>query len=143
MYATPAAANYYAAPTHPTPKQRGYRLCDQCGAVEQPSMRFRLCGGCMTTQYCSQECQKMHWSSHKPICQHTVSQTASVKQQYMGTGISEDVVKGLRKFTSAHANLLSWAGFQALQLKRMPSNVRHNALLVELSYRPSSDPMRR
>ena len=85
----------------------------------------------------------MHWSSHKPICQHTVSQTASVKQQYMGTGISEDVVKGLRKFTSAHANLLSWAGFQALQLKRMPSNVRHNALLVELSYRPSSDPMRR
>lgn len=91
----------------------------------------------------SQECQKLHWSSHKPICQHTVNQTVSAKQQYMGTGFSEDVVKGLRKFTSAHANLLSWAGFQALQLKRMPSNVRHNALLIELGYRSSSDSLRR
>ena len=56
----------------------------------------------------------------------------------------EGLVKGLRKFVSAHATLLGWAGFQALQLKRMPSNIRQNALLVELSYRPSSpDPLRR
>lgn len=55
----------------------------------------------------------------------------------------DNLVKNLRKFTSSHASLLGWAGFQALQLKRMPSNIRNNALLIELSFRPSSDPHRR
>ncbi|KAI0790028.1 hypothetical protein C8Q75DRAFT_717444 [Abortiporus biennis] len=140
-YAQPAAANYYTTPSHPTPKQRGYRLCDQCGAVEQPNMRFRLCGGCMVTQYCSQDCQKRHWPSHKTICQHTSSQISAAK-----TGadiVDENLVKNLRKFTSAHSTLLSWAGFQALQLKRIPSNIRQQALLVELNYRQLSDSSRR
>lgn len=65
------------------------------------------------------------------------------KQSAMGAGIDEDVVKGLRKFTSAHQTLLGWAGFQAMQLKRMPSNIRQQALLVELNYRPSSESLRR
>lgn len=52
-YAQPAAANYYTHPSHPTSKSRGHRLCDDCGVAESPSgPRFRLCGGCMTTQYC-------------------------------------------------------------------------------------------
>lgn len=55
MYAQPPAANFYApaAQAHFAPKSRGYRLCDTCGAVENPLVaKFRLCGGCMTTQYC-------------------------------------------------------------------------------------------
>lgn len=61
----------------------------------------------------------------------------------LSNGYSEDIVKGVRKFTSAHATLLGWAGFQALQLKRIPSNVRQYALLITLSYRSSSDSLRR
>lgn len=143
VYAQPPAANYYTPPSNPTPKQRGYRVCDQCSAIEQPNTRFRLCGGCMVTQYCSPECQKAHWGSHKQICQYTSGQVSASKQSAASHGYSEDVVKGLRKFTSAHATLLGWAGFQALQLKRVPSNVRQYALLVELSYRSSSDSLRR
>lgn len=126
----PAATNYHAAP-----KQRGYRICDQCGAAETPSVpKFRLCGGCMTTQYCSQQCQKSHWPSHKPICQHTAAQISGTKQHSAGPAYAdENLAKNLRKFTSAHSSLLGWAGFQALQLKRIPANVRQNALLVELS----------
>ncbi|KAH9885789.1 hypothetical protein C8Q73DRAFT_717055 [Cubamyces lactineus] len=144
VYTQPAAANYFTAPTHAAPKQRGYRLCDQCGAVEQPHLgRFRLCGGCMTTQYCSQDCQKAHWPSHRQICQHTASQISTAKQPGHNS-IDESLVKNLRKFVSAHSSLLSWAGFQALQLKRLPSNIRQNALLIELNYRhSSSDPLRR
>ncbi|PCH39353.1 hypothetical protein WOLCODRAFT_29493 [Wolfiporia cocos MD-104 SS10] len=134
-YSQPAAANYYSVPSQPPQRQRGVRICDQCNAVEQPGARFRLCGGCMTTQYCSPECQKIHWPSHKAICQHTAGQIAAAKRP---SELDEGLVKGLRKFVSAHATLLGWAGFQALQLKRMPSNVRQNALLIELSYRPSS-----
>jgi len=146
-YSQPAAANYYtpAQQHHVSQKQRGYRLCDQCGAAENPSVsRFRLCGGCMTTQYCSPECQKMHWSSHKTICQHTSAQLASAKQQAVGSGYAdENLAKNLRKFTSLHSNLLGWAGFQALQLKRMPTNIRQQALLIELTCTNNADPNRR
>ena len=45
----PAAANYYSPPTHAAPKQRGYRICDTCSAVENPSIqKFRYCGGCVS-----------------------------------------------------------------------------------------------
>ncbi|ESK85093.1 hypothetical protein Moror_3640 [Moniliophthora roreri MCA 2997] len=130
-YTQPAAANWNSPPSHST-KQRGVRICDQCGAVETPMARFRLCGGCMTTQYCSQECQKIHWPGHKPICQHTKSQSAKFAADY-AVSPDENVAKNLRKFTSAHASLLAWAGFQALQLRRVPSNIRQHALLIELT----------
>lgn len=119
-------------------------MCDTCGAVETPATgRFRLCGGCMTTQYCSQDCQKSHWASHKAVCQHTSSQLSAAKQHAVSGYSDENVAKYLRKFTSTFTDLLSWAGFQALQLKRCPANVRQQALLVELSFQNSSDPMRR
>lgn len=55
----------------------------------------------------------------------------------------ENLAKNLRKFASAHTTLLGWAGFQALQLKRVPANVRQNALLVELSYHDHVESHRR
>lgn len=142
-YATPAAANYYTAPAH-THRQRGFRLCDQCGIVEQPAIRqFRLCGGCMTTNYCSTDCQRLHWPTHKAICKHTISQISASKQQPISDDYpDENLAKLLRKFTSMHTPLLGWAGFQGLQLKHVPANVRQHALLVELSYRPSADKRR-
>ncbi|KAF8635069.1 hypothetical protein AX15_000559 [Amanita polypyramis BW_CC] len=138
-YSLPGAANYHtpaprAFSSSPPQKTRGYRVCDQCGAIETPTKRFRLCGGCMTTQYCSPDCQKIHWPSHKPICQHTQTQLSTPPP----TPTDPNLAKNLRKFTSAHADLLGWAGFQALQLKRIPANVRQNALLIELRYQPPS-----
>lgn len=138
-YSQPAAANYNTPPAN-YHRQRGYRICDQCGKVETPTVpRFRLCGGCMTTQYCSQDCQRVHWPHHKPICQHTVS---TMKQQ-QPVNSDENIAKNLRRFTSAHSNLLGWAGFQALQLKRVPANIRQSAFLVELAPRSHSESHRR
>ncbi|KAG6811817.1 hypothetical protein H0H92_005676 [Tricholoma furcatifolium] len=125
-YTQPAAANYYSPPMT-MQKQRGYRICDQCGAAETPTAKFRLCGGC------SPDCQKIHWPSHKSICQHTAGQISSAKQAAAAYGDPE-IQKSLRKFTSAHTALLGWAGFQALQLKRLPANIRQNALLIELTH---------
>ncbi|KAF9493304.1 hypothetical protein BDN71DRAFT_1483524 [Pleurotus eryngii] len=124
-------------------RERGYRLCDQCGAVENPAVaRFRLCGGCMTTQYCSQDCQKAHWASHKVICQHTVAQQqpssySSHSSQYANDDY-EETVKALRKYTSTHTALLGWAGFQALRLKKVPANIRHSVLVINLTRSSSS-----
>jgi hypothetical protein len=157
MYAQPAAANFYAPNAHYARKGRGYRLCDQCQAVENPAVaKFRLCGGCMVTQYCvsahrpacllrlahhirlaqNSECQKAHWMAHKTVCQHTAAQLAAAKEP--GSHGSDDLARQLRKFTSAHESLLNWAGFQALRLKAAPANVRQQAVLVELEYNPAA-----
>ncbi|RXW18947.1 hypothetical protein EST38_g6908 [Candolleomyces aberdarensis] len=142
-YSHPAAANYNTTPMH-AQRQRGYRICDQCGTPETPSVKFRLCGGCMTTQYCSQDCQKIHWPSHKTICQHTAAQVSKAGSVAPTAGYADEhLAKNLRKFASAHTTLLGWAGFQALQLKRVPANVRQNALLVELSYHDHMESHRR
>ncbi|KAF5327723.1 hypothetical protein D9619_003981 [Psilocybe cf. subviscida] len=145
-YPTPAAANYNMAPTHaPSQRARGYRICDQCGTVETPAVKFRLCGGCMTTQYCSQDCQKVHWPSHRTICQHTAMQVkaaAAGGAQYGGAP-DENIAKNLRKFTSAHSALLGWAGFQALKLKRVPAALRQSALVIDLNYQHHSEAHRR
>ncbi|KAG9311820.1 hypothetical protein JVU11DRAFT_8067 [Chiua virens] len=135
----PAAANYYSPPTHTPSKQRGHRICDACGAIENPSIqKFRYCGGC------TPECQKSHWHSHKTICQHTVAQVSGAKQHALSTQYpDENLVKHLRKFTSTHSSLLGWAGFQALQLKRLPVNIRQNALLIELNYNSHAESLHR
>ncbi|KAF9559299.1 hypothetical protein CPC08DRAFT_723984 [Agrocybe pediades] len=138
-YPQPAAANYHTAPLT-SRRQRTYRICDTCGAHETSAVKFRLCGGCMTTQYCSQDCQRAHWPSHKVLCQHTVTQ---VKQVSHGYCHDENVVKMLRKFTSSYESLLGWAGFQALKVKRVPSNIRQKVLLVDINLHNNADSRRR
>jgi hypothetical protein len=56
--------------------------------------------------------------------------------------ISRMRISLLRRFTPQYTTLLGWAGFQALQFMRVPSNVRQSALLVELAIRPSGDAQR-
>jgi hypothetical protein len=44
---------------------KGHGLCVGCGLlVKKP----RVCSGCHIAEYCSEECQKSNWGSHKPLC---------------------------------------------------------------------------
>ncbi|PPQ69417.1 hypothetical protein CVT26_002455 [Gymnopilus dilepis] len=116
---------------------RGYRLCDQCGSVESATLKLKLCGACLTTQYCSRTCQRLHWAYHKTICRHTVAliQQASEDAPKQTIG-GQDLVKDLRRFASAYSTLLGWAGFQGLQLTILPHKISEEALLIVLQYRP-------
>lgn len=46
------------------------RTCDQCHISEQqtPTGKLLTCGKCRSVKYCSSDCQKTAWPSHKQFC---------------------------------------------------------------------------
>lgn len=51
-------------------RQIGYVSCEQCGKIETVtgSEEHHACSRCVFVFYCSKECQKGAWKSHKAIC---------------------------------------------------------------------------
>ncbi|KAN0130528.1 hypothetical protein V8E53_011614 [Lactarius tabidus] len=88
------------------------------------------CAEGMTTNYCSLERQKKYWPSHKAICQHTIALVAATKQQPLSADFPDENIAPTPLYAAA------------LQFRRVPSNVRQSALLVELAIRPSGDAQR-
>ncbi|XP_075265551.1 uncharacterized protein LOC142357954 [Convolutriloba macropyga] len=41
--------------------------CMTC-EVQKPAQELKRCARCKFAQYCSRECQKKDWPSHKPFC---------------------------------------------------------------------------
>ncbi|CAI5528878.1 unnamed protein product [Closterium sp. Naga37s-1] len=52
------------------PPSSGGHACGAvgCGMVESGGVKLRSCSGCGKVAYCSRECQKAHWPSHKLTC---------------------------------------------------------------------------
>lgn len=46
----------------------GFRLCANCGVGDEGINKHKACARCKTVHYCSRECQKQHWKTHKPRC---------------------------------------------------------------------------
>ncbi|KAF2105335.1 hypothetical protein BDV96DRAFT_377107 [Lophiotrema nucula] len=49
-------------PVHP------YHVCATCRAGEKAGSKLLVCGGCKDRKYCSKDCQKKHWKTHKAFC---------------------------------------------------------------------------
>ncbi|KAJ7656734.1 hypothetical protein DFH06DRAFT_1198391 [Mycena polygramma] len=47
-------------------------LCENCLVQKE---NLRRCAACGYTRYCSRECQKAHWKTHKPDCAENVQAT--------------------------------------------------------------------
>lgn len=136
-YARPPAANYHSLPQRHPHVQRTTRVCDSCGAVERNGCdRFRICGGCLCAVYCSENCQKMVWNSHRPTCRFNAAQMALAEQQGSDLYGDSKLSQHLRKFVSRHEELIQWAAVQALEIKRAPFNMTQKALVIVLDHRP-------
>lgn len=44
------------------------RYCGSCFIAPEVNKKFKKCGGCKKTRYCSLECQQNHWPWHKIGC---------------------------------------------------------------------------
>ena len=43
-------------------------LCYHCDGMRYQDKPFQSCGGCQLVGYCSRDCQKSDWKSHKDVC---------------------------------------------------------------------------
>ncbi|KAJ3485115.1 hypothetical protein NLI96_g5170 [Meripilus lineatus] len=80
--------------------------CQNCWVSKGPGVTFSRCSACKVDLYCSKECQKQAWPSHKEKCKLN-----------RRTLISENnPLKCLQKFTSKHRPVLADAAVRALDL---------------------------
>lgn len=72
------------------------KRCESCG-TEQSGLR--QCARCHTVRYCSVECQREHWPTHRPDCRaFSPSTTVTLKPQYYDNTAAystADFVRGL------------------------------------------------
>lgn len=67
-----------AKATRKEQRAKGLVTCAHCG-VNEPleGKRFPSCSGCRTVVYCGEQCQKLHWRTHKPVCDSSKSMASS------------------------------------------------------------------
>ncbi|KAJ3485123.1 hypothetical protein NLI96_g5169 [Meripilus lineatus] len=80
--------------------------CQNCWVSKGPGVTFSRCGACKIDIYCSKECQKKAWPSHKEKCK--------LNQRIL---INDDnPLKYIQKFTSKHRPVLAESAVRALEL---------------------------
>ncbi|KAJ9645258.1 hypothetical protein H2199_003264 [Coniosporium tulheliwenetii] len=69
--------------------------CASCARPESgPDEKLKRCAKCQTTQYCSRECQKADWKTHKKVCCYEQqSIILRRQQQYPSKGLLAAVDK--------------------------------------------------
>ncbi|KAJ7446633.1 hypothetical protein FB451DRAFT_727029 [Mycena latifolia] len=113
-----------------------YRTCAACYKPESKKHKFGRCGACQKAAYCSVECQKKDWQSHKKTCQLQAQNRESIPAR--GTP-QRDMLSDIKKWFSKHTQLLVYVGMHAMQLHdptKVPQTKTH-ILVLQLEPAPS------
>ncbi|CAI5528841.1 unnamed protein product [Closterium sp. Naga37s-1] len=88
-----------APPAAPSTPAGGKHVCGAvgCGRVEGGGVKLRSCSGCGKVAYCSRECQKAHWPSHKLTCPGRTSgrDGGSSSGKVRARGLARRVARGV------------------------------------------------
>ncbi|TFK63399.1 hypothetical protein BDN72DRAFT_847659 [Pluteus cervinus] len=104
--------------------------CQYCSKSKAQGATLSKCAGCLIDIYCSKECQKKAWPTHKIRCK--LNQRTKNRDP-----VQTDKFKLLRAFTSKHRPMLATAGVRALELGIHPDNATNKALMVIVRERPA------
>ncbi|KDR77979.1 hypothetical protein GALMADRAFT_1295800 [Galerina marginata CBS 339.88] len=58
------------------------QFCDKCYKRETTVAEFKRCSACRVVRYCTPQCQKKDWSTHKPDCKAFLEQKVQHRQLY-------------------------------------------------------------
>ncbi|KAJ7160252.1 hypothetical protein C8R46DRAFT_1194648 [Mycena filopes] len=74
--------------------------CAKCGKDDNAST-LRACTGCFNVSYCSENCQKQHWSSHEHACK----ETKALRKAGKPLDMSQSDMDGIFQFAMSQINL--------------------------------------
>ncbi|TCD68882.1 hypothetical protein EIP91_009597 [Steccherinum ochraceum] len=103
--------------------------CQTCWKSKADGAVLFKCSACKVDLYCSKECQKTAWPTHKVKCK--INQRVSLN----GKDVSS-LIGDLRGFTSKHRPSIAMAGVRALELVKDLSRCKRDLLVLSLISRP-------
>ncbi|KAJ7178191.1 hypothetical protein C8R46DRAFT_1076074 [Mycena filopes] len=104
-----------------------YPPCSQCG--QDTIVNRNACSGCMCVRYCSTDCQRQNWNTHKLLCEHMrnthgnelIYRSGSVEDRRFFNGIiTYDLLKNQARIREQRSVLLQ----RNPQLINLPFSVR-------------------
>jgi hypothetical protein len=54
--------------------------CASCGVTAAARTKIRICSRCCAAGYCSEACQRAHWSQHKVACRRDAAAAAAAAE---------------------------------------------------------------
>jgi hypothetical protein len=88
-----AAATVHAPSASPCVLLRSVRL--NCRSLAASGTKLRLCEGCRAVSFCSKDCQRANWPSHKDTCKASAAARDIVEDQGGVSALSRRVKRGL------------------------------------------------
>ncbi|KAI0079845.1 hypothetical protein K474DRAFT_1769960 [Panus rudis PR-1116 ss-1] len=96
------------------------------------NVRLRQCARCQMTRYCSKECQKQDWPSHKSFCQGYLQMKNALTEH----SSREELYDRFNGWVRVHNYLLTHVLVAWLNLPKYPKNHEKMCLVVTIGYRP-------
>ncbi|KAA1474075.1 hypothetical protein DENSPDRAFT_312028 [Dentipellis sp. KUC8613] len=124
------------------PLARATKQCQNCFKPETESEHLLSCSGCHRIYYCSKECQKLDWPTHRDPCKmaRKVREEIKAMSALAPSGpnagpTARDVDDAMKSWIQIFRSALVWAHSHALNLYNHPENV--DKQFLELTLKPT------
>ncbi|KAF7360947.1 hypothetical protein MSAN_01124800 [Mycena sanguinolenta] len=107
-------------------------ICENCTVRR---VDLRRCAGCGVVRYCSKECQKAHWKSHKVDCLKNAE--LQKKAEALGPDYSEKL-KAIGKWSDQLSIPIGAASMSALNVMGRRENIDEFVVIIYVEFLPNS-----